>query len=88
MDGKASALGHGASGELQREPVIRLLAQAAANAHEPVGLHGSWRNQEAARTLTSMLPRPDPLARSRSPGLIGPTPCGVPVINTSPGCSV
>ncbi len=45
-------------------------------------------DQAAAATRTDMAPMPWIRACSVSPATIGPTPCGVPVISTSPGCKV
>jgi hypothetical protein len=41
-----------------------------------------------APTLTRIVPIPSICAVITSPGFTGPTPCGVPVRITSPGCSV
>src|SRR6267378_1654970 len=75
-----------------RRPQPRHLRAELVAVDQPAGLgiapHHGRRQNLVHVTSTRIEPRRSIDASITSPGRTGPTPCGVPVSSTSPGCSV
>ena len=69
-------------------PVRRLRGASCCGQRESAERQRAHRSDHAARTVTSIVPIRSMEAETTSPGWIGLTPSGVPVMITSPGCNV